>query len=101
MCIRDRDNPFRFCLEGRKFLIRDTQSLKEEFITIEKTENNFMSVYNIKRLINNYDSEISVMLPAFDLNISAIIPVNEPVSLPAFIWLYDEMGKSKKIEIKN
>lgn len=95
------DNPFRFCLEGRKFLIRDTQSLKEEFITIEKTENNFMSVYNIKRLINNYDSEISVMLLAFDLNISAIIPVNEPVSLPAFIWLYDEMGKSKKIEIKN
>lgn len=55
-----------------------------------------MSVYNIKRLTNNYDSEISVMLPAFDLNISAIIPVNEPVSLPAFIWLYDEMGKSKK-----
>ena len=34
------DNPFRFCLEGRKFLIRDTQSLKEEFITIEKAENN-------------------------------------------------------------
>ena len=61
----------------------------------------FISVDNIKRLINNYDSEISVMLPAFDLNISAIIPVNEPVSLPAFIWLYDEMGKSKKIEIKN
>ena len=61
------DNSFRFCLEGRKFLIRDTQSLKEEFITIEKAENNFMNIYNIKGLTNNYDAEISLILPAFDL----------------------------------
>ncbi|WP_337403962.1 hypothetical protein [Porcipelethomonas sp.] len=95
------DNPFRFCLEGRKFLIRDTQSLKEEFITIKKAENNFMNIYNIKGLTNNYDAEISLILPAFDLYQCSKIPFKKPAELPALIWLYDSKGNSEKIEIKN
>lgn len=94
------ENPFRFCLEGRKFLIRETQLMTEEFITIEKAENKFMTLYDLKGLKNSYDSETSIMLPAFDLNGCEKIPVKKPVMLPVMIWLYDKYGGSKKIEIK-
>lgn len=94
------ENPFRFCLEGRKFLIRETKLMREEFITIEKAENKFMTLYGLKGLTNSYNSETSIILPAFDLNDCEKIPVQKPVMLPVLIWLYDKNGESEKIEIK-
>ncbi len=94
------ENPLRFCLEGRRFLIRDTQLMKEEFITLGKAENKFMTLYGIKGLTNSYNSETSIILPAFDLNGCKKAAVQKPVMLPAMIWLYDKNGESEKIEIE-
>lgn len=87
------ENPYRFCLEGRSFLLLDTSSGAEEFVVLEKTENAFMTDYLTSRIINDYSAEHSVMLPAFDLYVREKIPVEKPYAGSAAVRLYDRNGR--------
>lgn len=88
------DNPYRFCLEGRSFLLLDTSSGAEEFVVLEKAENALMTDHLVKRLANDYSAEHSVMLPAFDLYVKARVPIEKPFVGTATVRLYDESGKN-------
>lgn len=88
------ENPYRFCLEGRSFLLLDTSSGSEEFVVLEKAENAFMTDHLVKRIANDYSAEHSVMLPAFDLYVKARIPIEKPFVGTATVRLYDESGKN-------
>lgn len=88
------ENPYRFCLEGRSFLLLDTSSGAEEFIVLEKAENALLTDHLVKMIANDYSAEHSVMLPAFDLYVSARIPVKKPLDGTATVRLYDESGKN-------
>lgn len=88
------ENPYRFCLEGRSFLLLDTSSGAEEFVVLEKAENALMTDHLVKRLANDYSAEHSVMLPAFDLYVKARIPIEKPFVGTATVRLYDESGKN-------
>lgn len=88
------ENPYRFCLEGRSFLLLDTDSGAEEFIVLEKSENALMTDHLVKKLINDYSAEHSVMLPAFELYVKANIPIEKPFDDTAALRLYDEQGKN-------
>ncbi|MCH5195970.1 MAG: hypothetical protein J1F28_04615 [Oscillospiraceae bacterium] len=88
------ENPYRFCLEGRSFLLLDTHSGAEEFIILEKMENALMTDYSVKRLTNDYGMEHSVMLPAFDLYVKERIPIERPFAGTATVRLYDNSGKN-------
>lgn len=87
------ENPYRFCLEGRSFLLLDTSSGAEEFIVLEKAENALMTDYLTSRITNDYSAEHSVMLPAFDLYVRAKIPVEKPYVGSATVRLYDRNGR--------
>ncbi len=86
------ENPYRFCLEGRGFLLLDTSSGAEEFVVLEKAENALMTDYFVKKIANDYSAEHSVMLPAFDLYIKASVPIEKPFVGTAAVRLYDESG---------
>lgn len=88
------ENPYRFCLEGREFLLLDTASGAEEFIVLEKAENALMTDYLTSSITNDYSAEHSVMLPAFELYVKANIPLEKPNVGAAIIRLYDEHGKN-------
>ncbi len=88
------ENPYRFCLEGRSFLLLDTSSGAEEFVVLEKAENALMTDHLVKRISNDYSAEHSVMLPAFDLCVKARIPIEKPFVGTATVRIYDESGKS-------
>lgn len=88
------ENPYRFCLEGRSFLLLDTSSGAEEFVVLEKAENALMTDHLVKKVANDYSTEHSVMLPAFDLYVKARIPVEKPFTGAATVRLYDESGKN-------
>lgn len=88
------ENPYRFCLEGRSFLLLDTSSGTEEFVVLEKAENALMTDYSVKKLENDYGMEHSVMLPAFDLYVKERIPLEKPFVVTATVRLYDESGKN-------
>lgn len=88
------ENPYRFCLEGREFLLLDTSTGAEEFVVLEKAENALMTAYAVKRLANDYSAEHSVLLPAFELYVKANIPLERPNVGAAFIRLYGETGKN-------
>lgn len=88
------ENPYRFCLEGRSFLLLDTSSGAEEFVVLEKAENALMTDYSVKKLANDYSAEHSVMLPAFDLYVNARIPVEKPLDGTATVRIYDGNGKN-------
>ena len=88
------ENPYRFCLEGRSFLLLDTSSGEEEFIVLEKAENALMTDHLIKKTANNYAAEHSVLLPAFDLYVKARIPMEKPFNGSAAVRFYDESGKN-------
>lgn len=87
------ENPYRFCLEGRTFLLLDTCSGAEEFIVPQRARNALMTEFTCAELINNYSAEHSVMLPAFDLYVDAAIPVERPIIGTASVRLYGEDGK--------
>ncbi|MCH5208984.1 MAG: hypothetical protein J1F04_08865 [Oscillospiraceae bacterium] len=86
------ENPYRFCLEGRSFLLLDTHSGAEEFVVLEKAENALMTDYSVKKLANDYGMEHSVMLPAFDLYVKEKIPIEKPFVGTATVRLYGESG---------
>ncbi|MBD5128345.1 MAG: hypothetical protein HDT43_00240 [Ruminococcaceae bacterium] len=88
------ENPYRFCLEGRRFLLLDTSSGAEEFVVLEKAENALMTDHLVKRITNGYSAEHSVMLPAFDLYIKGRIPIEKPFNGTATVRIYDESGKN-------
>lgn len=88
------ENPYRFCLEGRSFLLLDTSSGAEEFIVLEKAENAVLTEHLVKKTANAYSAENSVMLPAFDLYVKARIPIEKPFNGSATVRLYDESGKN-------
>lgn len=88
------ENPYRFCLEGRSFLLLDTSSGAEEFVVLEKAENALMTDHLVKRIANDYSAEHSVMLPAFNLYVNARIPIEKPFVGTATVRLYDEGGKN-------
>lgn len=88
------ENPYRFCLEGRSFLLLDTSSGAEEFVVLERAENALMTEHLVKRLANDYGAEHSVMLPAFGLYVKAMIPIEKPFVGTATVRLYDESGKN-------
>lgn len=88
------ENPYRFCLEGREFLLLDTCSGAEEFIVLENAENALMTGYLIKEIAHDYNAEHSVMLPAFELYVKANIPLEKPNVGAAILRLYDEQGKN-------
>lgn len=87
------ENSYRFCLEGRSFLLADTRSGAEEFIVLEKAENADMTDYSTRTIKNDYDAECSVLLPAFDLYVKTDIPLEKPLDDAAAIRLYKEDGK--------
>ena len=87
------ENPYRFCLEGRSFLLLDTSSGAEEFVVFEKAENALLTDHLVKKVTNDYTMEHSVMLPAFDLYVKARIPMEKPLAGTATFRLYDESGK--------
>lgn len=87
------ENPYRFCLEGRSFLLLDTYSGAEEFTVLEKAENALMTDYLVPKITNDYNADFSVMLPAFDLYVKARIPMEKPSVGEAAIRLYDESGR--------
>lgn len=86
------ENPYRFCLEGRSFLLLDTSSGAEEFVVLEKAENALMTDYLTSRITNDYSADHSVMLPAFDLYVRAKIPLEKPYVSSATVRLYDRNG---------
>lgn len=88
------ENPYRFCLEGRSFLLLDTSSGAEEFVVLEKAENALMTDHLVKIIANDYSAEHSVMLPAFDLYVKAKIPIEKPFVGTATVRIYDENGKN-------
>ncbi|MCH5204679.1 MAG: hypothetical protein J1F03_08010 [Oscillospiraceae bacterium] len=88
------ENPYRFCLEGRSFLLLDTSSGAEEFVVLEKAKNALMTDYSVKKTVNDYGMENSVMLPAFDLYVKERIPIEKPFIGTATARLYDESGKN-------
>lgn len=88
------ENPYRFCLEGRSFLLLDTGSGAEEFVVLEKAENALMTEHLVKRITNGYSAEHSVMLPAFDLYVKGRIPIEKPFNGTAAVRIYDESGKN-------
>lgn len=88
------ENQYRFCLEGRVFLLLDTCSGAEEFIMLEKAENALMTDYLTSSITNDYSAEHSVMLPAFELYVKANIPLEKPSVGEAALRLYDENGKN-------
>lgn len=88
------ENPYRFYLEGRSFLLVDTNSGSEEFVVLEKAKNALMTDYLVKKIANDYSAEHSVMLPAFDLYVKASIPIEKPFVGTAAVRLYDESGKN-------
>lgn len=88
------ENPYRFCLEGRSFLLLDTSSGAEEFVVLEKAENALMTDYLTSRITNDYSAEHSVMLPAFDLYVREKIPVEKPYVGSAMVRLYDRNGRN-------
>ncbi len=94
------ENPYRFCLEGRSFLLFDTRSGAEEFIVFEKAENAIMTDYLTKKIENNYNAEFSVLLPAFDLYIKTDIPLEKPPSDTATIRLYGEKSGNQFVRIR-
>ncbi len=83
------ENPFRLCIEGRSFLLCDTQSGNEEFIVLEKPENSLLTDHKTKKIKFDYNAESSVMLPVFDLYVSARIPTEKPVG-KASVRIYVE-----------
>lgn len=87
------ENPYRFCLEGRSFLLLDTNSGAEEFIVLEKAENALMTEYSTRAIKNDYNADFSVMLPAFDVYVKSSIPVKKPPSSEAKARFYGENGK--------
>lgn len=87
------DNPYRFCLEGRSFLLLDTNSGAEEFIVLEKAENALMTEYSTGAIRNSYHADFSVLLPAFDVYVKASVPVKKPPSGEAIARFYGENGK--------
>ncbi len=87
------ENPYRFCLEGRSFLLLDTNSGAEEFIVLEKAENALMTEYSTNAIRNAYNVEFSVLLPAFDVYVKASVPVKKPTSEVAMARFYGENGK--------
>lgn len=93
------ENPYRFCLEGRSFVLLDTSSGLEEFIVLEKAENNLMTDYLTRELANDYNAEFSVLLPAFELYVKAKIPIEMPPGGAAEIRLYGADGK-KAVRIR-
>ncbi len=88
------ENPYRLCLEGREFLLLDTSTGVEEFIMLEKAENALMTDHAVKKLVNDYSAEHSVILPAFELYVKANIPLEKPSVGAAALRLYDENGKN-------
>ncbi len=87
------ENPYRFCLEGRSFLLLDTDSGAEEFIVLEKAENALMTEYSTSAVRNAYNADFSVMLPVFDVYVKASVPVKAPFSGEAAARFYGENGK--------
>ena len=88
------ENPYRFCLEGRSFLLLDTSSGAEEFVVLEKAENALLTDHFVIKTANDYAKEHSVLLPAFDLYVKARIPMEKPFNVTATVRLYDESGKN-------
>lgn len=86
------ENPYRFCLEGRSFLLLDTLSGAEEFIVLERAENALMTDYLTSRITNGYSAEHSVLLPALGLYARARIPLEKPCVGGAAVRLYDKNG---------
>lgn len=96
------ENPYRFCLEGRSFLLVDTRSGAEQFIILEKAENAAMTDYSTRTIKNDHDAECSVLLPAFDLYVGSDIPLEKPLDGTAAIRLYKENGKEfTRIQVNN
>lgn len=93
------ENPYRFCLEGRSFLLLDTNSGAEEFIVLEKAENALMTEYSTGAIRNSYNADFSVLLPAFDVYVKASVPVKKPPSGEATARFYGENGK-KAVRIR-
>ncbi len=87
------ENPYRFCLEGRSFLLLDTDSGAEEFIVLEKAENARMTEYSTSAVSNDYNADFSVLLPAFDVYVRASVPIKAPPSGDAIARFYGEKGK--------
>lgn len=87
------ENPYRFCLEGRSFLLLDTDSGAEEFIVLEKAENALMTEYSTSAIRNAYNADFSVLLPAFDVYVKTSVPVKKPPSGEAMARFYGENGK--------
>lgn len=86
------ENPHRFCLEGRSFLLLDTRSGAEEFVVLGKPRNALMTEYATLKLANRYEPEYSVMLPAFGLYVGGRFPAERPLSGSAALRLYDGSG---------
>lgn len=87
------ENPYRFCLEGRSFLLVDTSSGTEEFIVLQAAGNALMTDYHTGKITYDYSAEHSAILPAFDLYVNATIPVEAPPSGSAAIRIYEGNGK--------
>ncbi len=87
------ENPYRFCLEGRSFLLLDTNSGAEEFVVLEKAENALMTEYSTGAVRNAYNADFSVLLPSFYVYVKARIPVKKPPSGDAIARFYGENGK--------
>ncbi len=87
------ENPYRFCFEGRSFMLLDTNSGAEEFIVLEKAENALMTEYSTKAVRNDYNADFSVMLPVFNVYVKASVPVKKPPSGEAIARFYGETGK--------
>ncbi len=87
------ENPYRFCLEGRSFLLLDTNSGAEEFVVLKKAENALMTEYSTSAVSNAYNADFSVLLPAFDVYVKARVPVKKPPSGDAIARFYGENGK--------
>ncbi len=94
------ENPYRFCLEGRSFLLLDTNSGAGEFIVLEKAENALMTEYSMGAIGNGYNADFSVLLPAFDVYVKASVPLKKPPSGEATARFYGENGK-KAVRIQD
>ncbi len=92
------ENPYRLCLEGRSFLLRDTRSGNQEFVVLEKTEDPMMTGYGLEKTVYAYHADFSVLLPAFDLYAGGRIPLEKPFAGSAAVRIFEEnCGKNVRV----
>lgn len=102
-------NPLQRSLEGRCFMLRDTQSGDEEMLTLGGAADATLEMYQIPPSNRDYGVAAAALLPAFDIMGAGKgpIPLRVPPSGAQVIWLYApqavrlEVTRGQRLEISS